>query len=91
MEKQKSTKLDTFQYKLPSKDVKKCFQHTPLEEKILIEFSLKKKHSAKTIPNYMEDVLQQSKLFEWGGISFSDEEWYKIRMAMKKILMENDL
>ena len=33
----------------------------------------------------------RSKLFEWGGISFSDEEWYKIRMAMKKILMENDL
>ena len=88
--KEKNTKLDTFQYKLPSKDVKKCFQHTPLEEKILTEFSLKKKHSAKTIPNYMEDVLQQSKLFEWGGISFSDEEWYKIRMAMKKILVEND-
>ena len=39
----------------------------------------------------MEDLLQQSKLFEWGGISFSDEEWYKIRMAMKKILMENYL
>ena len=38
----------------------------------------------------MEDVIQQSKLFEWGGISFSDEEWYKIRMAMKKILLEND-
>ena len=38
----------------------------------------------------MEDILQQSKLFEWGGISFSEEEWYKIRMAMKKILIEND-
>jgi len=87
---EKNTKLDTFQYKLPSKVVKKSFQHTPLEEKILMDFSLKKKNLAKTIPNYMEDVLQQSKLFEWGGISFSDEEWYKIRMAMKKILIEND-
>ena len=87
---EKNTKLDTFQYKLPSKVVKKCFQHTPLEEKILTDFSLKKKNLAKTISNYMEDVLQQSKLFEWGGISFSDEEWYKIRMAMKKILIEND-
>ena len=87
---EKNTKLDTFQYKLPSKLVKKCFQHTPLEEKILTEFSLKKKNIAKTIPNYMEDILQQSKLLEWGGISFSDEEWYKIRMAMKKILLEND-
>ena len=87
---EKNTKLDTFQYKLPSKRVQKCFQHTPLEEKILTEFSLKKKNIAKTIPNYMEDILQQSKLLEWGGISFSDEEWYKIRMAMKKILIEND-
>ena len=87
---EKNTKLDTFQYKLPSKVIKKCFQHTPLEEKILTDFSLKKKNIAKTIPNYMEDVLQQSKLFEWGGVSFSDEEWYKIRMAMKKILIEND-
>ena len=87
---EKNTKLDTFQYKLPSNVVKKCFNHTPLEEKVLTDFALKKKHQAKTIHNYMEDVLQQSKLFEWGGISFSDEEWYKIRMAMKKILVEND-
>jgi radial spoke head protein 4A len=87
---EKNTKLDTFQYKLPSKAVKKCFHHTPLEEKILTDFSLKKKHSAKTIQNYMDDILQQSKLFEWGGIGFSDEEWYKIRMAMKKILVENN-
>ena len=87
---EKNTKLDTFQYKLPSKVVKKCFNHTPLEEKILTEFALKKKKQTKTVNNYMEDLLQQSKLFEWGGISFSDEEWYKIRMAMKKILLDND-
>ena len=87
---EKNTKLDTFQYKLPSKVVKKCFNHTPLEEKILTEFALKKKKQTKTVYNYMEDILQQSKLFEWGGISFSEEEWYKIRMAMKKILLDND-
>ena len=72
------------------KVVKKCFNHTPLEEKILTEFALKKKKQTKTVNKYMEDLLQQSKLFEWGGISFSDEEWYKIRMAMKKILLDND-
>ena len=87
---EKNTKLDTFQYKLPPKVVKKSFQHTPIEERILTEFSLKKKNLSKTIPNYMEDILQHSKLFEWGGVSFSDEEWYKIRMSMKKILLEND-
>ena len=87
---EKNTKLDTFQYRLPKKVIKKTFEHTPLEEKILTEFSQTKKGEAKTINNYMEDILHQSKLFEWGGISFSEEEWYKIRLAMKKILIEND-
>ena len=87
---EKNTKLDTFQYSLPPKKVEKSFIHTPLEEKVLSEFSQQKKHNAKTINNYMEDVLHQSKLFEWGGICFGDEEWYKIRLAMKKLLIEND-
>ena len=87
---EKNTKLDTFQYRIPQKQIKKIFEHTPLEEKILTEFSQTKKGEAKTINNYMEDILHQSKLFEWGGISFSEEEWYKIRLAMKKILIEND-
>ena len=39
---EKNTKLDTFQYKLPSKVVKKCFNHTPLEEKVLTDFAIKK-------------------------------------------------
>ena len=87
---EKNTKLDTFQYTLPTKTSKKCFEHTPLEEEILTSFSLQKKSTAQCVTNYMEDILQQSKLFEWGGISFSDNEWYKIRMSMKKILIEND-
>ena len=87
---EKNTKLDSFQYRLPKKEIKKTFAHTPLEEKFLTEFSQKKKQEAKTINNYMEDILAQSKLFEWGGVSFSEEEWYKIRLAMKKILIEND-
>ena len=87
---EKNTKLDSFQYRIPNKKIKKTFEHTPLEDKFLTEFSQKKKQEAKTINNYMEDVLHQSKLFEWGGICFGDEEWYKIRLAMKKLLIEND-
>ena len=87
---EKNTKLDSFQYRIPQKQIKKTFEHTPLEEKFLTEFSQKRKQEATTINNYMEDILSQSKLFEWGGISFSEEEWYKIRLAMKKILIEND-
>ena len=38
----------------------------------------------------MEDILSQSQLLEWGGISFNELEWYKIRTAAKKLLIENN-
>lgn len=87
---EKNTKLDFFQFKQPEKDIKRVTILTPDEEKILTNFATKKKRPAKLINNYMEDILAHSKLFEWGGVSFSEEQWYKIRMAMKKILAEND-
>ena len=86
----KNTKLDNFQFKKPIKEIKRTFQLTPLEEKVLTNFATNRDKSTKLINNYMEDIISQSKLFEWGGISFSDEEWYKIRLAMKKILIENN-
>ena len=86
----KNTKLDNFQFKKPIKEIKRTFQLTPLEEKVLTNFAKNRDKSTKLINNYMEDIISQSKLFEWGGISFSDEEWYKIRLAMKKILIENN-
>lgn len=86
---EKNTKIN-FQFKKEEKDIKKCFELTPTEERVLSEHALKNPSEAKLIDNYMEDVLQQAKLFEWGGISFGDEEWYKIRMAMKKILISNN-
>ena len=30
---EKNTKLDSFQYRIPQKQIKKTFEHTPLEEK----------------------------------------------------------
>ena len=38
----------------------------------------------------MEDILSQSQLLEWGGVSFNELEWYKIRTAAKKLLIENN-
>ena len=88
---EKFTKLDNgFQYKNLIPEIKKTFELTPIEEEVLTNFSTKRDKSIKLIDNYMEDILSQSKLFEWGGVSFSNEEWYKIRMSMKKILIENN-
>ena len=46
---EKNTKLDSFQYRIPQKHIKKTFEHTPLEEKFLTEFSQKRKQEATTI------------------------------------------
>ena len=88
---EKFTKLDNgFQYKNLIPEIKKTFKLTSIEEEVLTNFSSKNDKTIKTIPNFMEDIISQSKLLEWGGVSFSDEEWYKIRMSMKKILIENN-
>ena len=50
---EKNTKLDSFQYRIPNKKIKKTFEHTPLEDKFLTEFSQKKKQDL----NGVESVL----------------------------------
>ena len=62
---------------------------TPKEQKILSENTKIKIPKTKDVTNYMDDILSQSKIFEWAGITFNPMEWYKIRIAMKKILVEN--
>ena len=89
MVREKNTNLN-FQFVKEDTKVKRSFQLTPLEEKILNDFSAKNQKKATLLNNYMDDVMAQAKLFEWGGVSFSDEEWYKIKMAMKKLLVKND-
>ena len=63
---------------------------TPKEESILKANSKIKITKTKTINHYMEDLISQSKILEWAGITFNELEWYKIRIAMKKLLEENN-
>ena len=89
MVREKNTNLN-FQFVKEETKVKRSFQLTPLEEKVLNEFANNKPKKAKLVSNYMDDIMAQSKLFEWGGVSFSEEEWFKIQMAMKKLMLKND-
>ena len=86
--KKKMTKL-TLEYEPYPYIPKKLVILTPKEEKILHETSKIKVTKAKDIPNYMEDILTHSTILEWAGINFNQKEWYKIRLAMKKLLVEN--
>ena len=86
---EKNTRLN-FQFKKQSDNVKRNFQLTPLEEKVLTDFANNKPKKARLVTNFMDDIMSQAKLFEWGGVSFSEEEWFKIQMAMKKLMLKND-
>jgi len=43
----------------------------------------KKQKNIAVTENYIQDIISQSKLLEWAGISFNKTEWYKISIAMK--------
>ena len=63
---------------------------TQKEEKILKSTAEIKIKKSKIIDHYMDDIISQSNMLEWAGISFSKNEWYKIRVAMKKLLIDNN-
>ena len=86
--KKKMTKL-TLEYEPYPYIPKKLVILTPKEEKILQESSKIKISKAKEISNYMEDILSHAAILEWAGINFNQKEWYKIRLSMKKLLIEN--
>jgi radial spoke head protein 4A len=87
--KRKMTKL-SFQYYIPPYQPKKCIELTPTEEKVFKNLNKKKGKQLDTVDGYLEDILYLSRILEWGGISFSKNEWFKIRLAMKKLLVESN-
>ena len=88
---EKNTKLDNFEYLHPKKIQKNVIDITEHERKtIYSQIKNAEQSKIKLIQNYMEDILSQSQLLEWGGVSFNELEWYKIRTAAKKLLIENN-
>ena len=88
---EKNTKLDNFEYIHPKKVQKNVIDMTEQEKKsIYSQIKNSEQSKIKLIQNYMEDILAQSQLLEWGGVSFNELEWYKIRTAAKKLLIENN-
>ena len=87
--KKKNSKLN-LEYKPVPYEHKPSVIFTPIEEKIIKEKTKIKVTKTEEINNYMDDILSQASILEWVGISFSKTEWYKIRIALKKLLIENN-
>ena len=51
---------------------------------------MKKKQKGLSLVNtsYVEDILYQSKLLEWAGISFNNLEWYKLKNSVDVSLFD---
>lgn len=80
----------TMEYKPEQYTHDKLTVQTPTEEEILKEETKIKIKNPNQINNYMDDILSQANMLEWAGITFSEREWYKLRIAMKKLLVENN-
>ena len=86
--KKKMTKL-TLEYEPYPYISKELMILTPKEKKVFQEKLKIKVPKVKEVQNYMEDILSHASILEWVGINFNQTEWYKIRLAMKKLLIEN--
>lgn len=84
-----NTKLN-FQYKTTPQTVKPITNLTDKERQVLNTHLTHNPKKAHLTDHYMEDLFSFARIFEWGGVSFSDDEWYKIQLAMKKILISNN-
>ena len=85
----KMTKL-TMQYQPVPYFHKPTVTLTPIEERVLKEKTQIRVKKADEVAHYMDDILSQSNVLEWAGITFNKTEWYKIRLAMKKLLVDNN-
>ena len=87
--KKKMTKL-TMQYQPIPYFHKPNVTFTPIEERIIKQSTKIKIKKSEEVNHYMDDIMSQANIFEWAGITFNKTEWYKIRIAMKKLLIENN-
>ena len=87
--KKKMTKL-TMQYQPIPFYHKPNVTFTPIEERVIKQNTKIKVKKSEEVNHYMDDIISQANIFEWAGITFNKTEWYKIRIAMKKLLIENN-
>ena len=87
--KKKIQKL-SINYKTQVKQPNDLLDMTELEKKIIKEINNKKQKSLPKINNLMDDVLEKSKILEFAGINFGKNIWYKLKLAMKRIMTEEN-
>jgi radial spoke head protein 4A len=84
----KKIALSSLQYYLPEKELKRLLNFSSFEENIIKGVNKRKAKTVEKTPYFLGDIMQLSKVLQLAGISFGEEEWYNIRMALKMLAQE---
>lgn len=87
--KKKISKL-SISHKITERIPQTLIDFTEYEKNILKMIENKKQKSLNKIPNIMDDVLEKAKILEWGGVNLSKPVWYKLKLAMKKHMINEN-
>lgn len=87
--KQKISKLAS-NYIIKTPIPKNVLEMSEYEKKIFKEVETSRQKQLIKYPNVMDDILEKSTILEYGGITFGKPMWYKLKLAMKKLLLKED-
>lgn len=87
--KRKISKL-SINYKLNEKLFNSIIDMTEFEKQIVKQINNKKLKKFSKVNNLMDDIIEKSRILEWAGINFGKETWYKLKLAMNKLMIQED-
>lgn len=88
--KKKISKL-SINYKTQTEKPKSIIDMTELEQQIIKTISNKQQKSFPKLNNLMDDVVEKARILEWAGVDFGKKTWYKLKLAMKKLMINENV
>lgn len=74
-------------HKIISRPQKPLIEMTDQEKLIFSQINYKKPKKLEKVENLMDDVLEKARILENVGIDLGKPNWYKLKLAMKKLMI----
>lgn len=87
--KQKAQRLSS-KYEIKETEKKDLIDMTEYDKKILKEIDVVKEKQLPVISNLTDDILEKANILESAGVTFGKNTWYKIKLAIKRLLIKED-
>lgn len=79
------------EYKIKKEKNNDIIDMTLYEQQIFKHINNKKSKTLLKIETKIEDILEKSLILEQSGITFGKDTWFKIKLAMKKIVLKENV